>query len=342
MIELRSDSLVFNFQGVHPSAVLTLNFQRTLRIPDDGRNHHLPPGFGRFPLRHVDDFASRVPRPWIEHGGVMLPMHQAEAMWICFDGQHDDARGVEYPFAVKIATGKINAVSGERWKGGVNRNPQDYVVVPEQPWLDGYSVEKGIIRQFVAMRLGDGYTAEEQITGKAEHGGLQIVAYPMKREVFERRFPKTPHWDLGSRPSMPDIRCCASTTTMGLAPGGRMKQEVYEDPYELADWDLEHSSRCFVHIANSEVWRQVTGENPPTTSPSARQYTDAGLPWFDWYDDQNHALAGAKVLRKLKGVVELAGQKRYPTPPENRSVRGEKVIALRAGLRKGQVREMED
>jgi hypothetical protein len=50
------------------------------------------------------------------------------------------------------------------------------VVVPEQPWLDGYCVEKGIIRQFVAMPLGAGYTAEEQISGKAEHGGLQIMA----------------------------------------------------------------------------------------------------------------------------------------------------------------------
>ena len=32
-----------------------------------------------------------------------------------------------------------------------------------------------MIRQFVAMPLGAGYTAEEQITGEAEHGGLQIV-----------------------------------------------------------------------------------------------------------------------------------------------------------------------
>jgi hypothetical protein len=31
------------------------------------------------------------------------------------------------------------------------------VVLPEQPWLDGYCVEKGYIRQFVAMPLGEGY-----------------------------------------------------------------------------------------------------------------------------------------------------------------------------------------
>ena len=62
-------------------------------------------------------------------------------------------------------------------------------MIPKQPWLDGFCVEKGIIRQFVAMPLGEGYTAEEQITGEAEHGGLQIEIFPMKREVFERRYP---------------------------------------------------------------------------------------------------------------------------------------------------------
>ncbi len=40
------------------------------------------------------------------------------------------------------------------------------------------------------MPLGRGFSAEEQLTGEAEHGGLQIVVYPMKRSVFERRFPK--------------------------------------------------------------------------------------------------------------------------------------------------------
>ena len=63
---------------------------------------------------------------------------------------------------------------------------------PEQPWLDGFCVDKGVIRQFVAMPLGGGYTAEEQVTGKTEYGGLQILVHPMRRDVFERRFPERP------------------------------------------------------------------------------------------------------------------------------------------------------
>jgi len=190
MIELKRDSLVFNFSNVHPEANLKIDFQRTLRIPDDGDDYPLPPGLGRFPLKHVDDFAGNLPQAWIEHGGIMFPMYQSEALWLNFNSEYIDDNDTDYPFAVKIATGKINAITGEEWDNSLTKDPQDYLVVPEQPWLDGYCVEKGIIRQFVAMPLGSGYSAEEQVTGKGEYGGLQIIAYPMKRKVFEKRFEK--------------------------------------------------------------------------------------------------------------------------------------------------------
>jgi hypothetical protein len=260
MIELRHDSLVFSFPEVHPAATVSIEFQRTLRIPDDDNDYPLPPGLGRFPLRHVDDFAARVAPSWIEHGGVMLPMYQSEAMWLNFGSGYDEERGVSYPFAVKIATGKVNAVSGQPWADGLQRRPQqDYVVVPGQPWLDGYCVEKGIVRQFVAMPLGAGYTAEEQITGKAEHGGLQIVAFPMKRAAFEKRFPKRPRMERGVGYAMESCSC--APPDMGLAPGGRMKQEIYHDKYPLSDWDLDNGSRCFVHIANSMDHRIESAEH---------------------------------------------------------------------------------
>ena len=189
MITLENDTLVFRFPEVHEDAVLAVNFQRTLRIPDDDTTYPLPPGIGNFPLRHVDDHAENIPASWIDHGGTVLPMYQSEAMWLCFGnggwGGFDGSG--PYPFAIKVATGKIDAVTGEPWSNGIGRSPQNYMVSPEQPWLDGYCVEKGIIRQFVAMPLGSGYSAEEQITGEAEHGGLQIIAYPMKASAYERQ-----------------------------------------------------------------------------------------------------------------------------------------------------------
>jgi hypothetical protein len=82
MIRIEGDNLVFSFPEVHPKAILSINFQRTLRIPDDGKDHFLPPGLGGFPLRNMDDLATRVSRRWLEHGGVVLPMYQSEAMWL--------------------------------------------------------------------------------------------------------------------------------------------------------------------------------------------------------------------------------------------------------------------
>jgi hypothetical protein len=343
MIELKLDFLTFSFPDVHPKAQLTINFQRTLRIPDDGKDYPLPPGLGQFPMKHVDDYSEKVPPLWIQHGGVMLPMYQSEALWLNFNSDYLEDHGTEYPFAVKVATGKINAVTGDNWSNGLKRRPQDYMVSTEQPWLDGYCVEKGFIRQFVAMPLGTGYSAEEQVTGKAEHGGIQIVVYPMKRKVFEKRFPKRKVDKLRSAVNVVYDYCMNAQEVcgadMGLAPGGRMRQEIYKDPFKLNDWDLDHKSRCFVHLANSLVWRAITGDQPPTTPFTSKEYNDHGLPWFDYYSDNSTPLNGADKLKGLKSVVEMGKQKGDNPLPENESVDPEHVVKLCKNLKKNQVRE---
>ena len=350
MITLENDRLHFRFPEVHESAHCSVSFQRTLRIPDDDAPHSLPPGLGGFPLRHVDDYKSRLPADWLRRGGVLMPMHQAEAMWISFGSRSGTPA---YPFAVKIATGKVCAVSGETWTEHLNRDPQDYVVLPRQPWIDGYCVEKGLIRQFIAMPLGEGYTVEEQITGAAEHGGVQIIAYPMKAERYEAILAahKARLADLEvRRASVPsgfsDLVIAHSSpstiyeqSSMGLAPGGRMRQEIYDDPYDLDAWDQRHASRCFVTIANSGQWIAITGEKPPSTPPTAKQYADAGLPWFDYYDGDAEAVAGAEKFADLASVAETGVKKGEAPLPENESLTETRVVRLgRAAPR--QVREL--
>jgi len=330
MIQLEHDQLEFSFPEVHKDAVLHIEFQRTLRIPDDDREYPLPAGLGRFPLELTDSHAARVPDRWLRRGGVMLPMYQSEALWISFGGSG-------YPFAVKIAAGKIDAATGEDWTDRFARDPQNYLVTPGQPWLDGFCVEKGIIRQFVAMPLGSGYSAEEQIHGKAEHGGLQILACPLKPEVYERM-----QKELVSRAGEVMDFCLQETCSvtgadMGLAPGGKMRQEIFEDPHDLADWDLEHSGRCFVHLANSLMWRAVTGKQPPTVPPTSREYANAGIPWFDYYAADAKAVEGSERLAQLKSVIQMAKTKGDVPVVENDPVEIEKVVVL--GDKRGQVRE---
>lgn len=337
MIELnaRGDELVFSFPGVHPEACLKIAFNRTLRIPDDGREYPLPPGLGKFPMRPVDDFGEKVSERWVLDGGVVLPMHQAEATWLYFDSDYVDGRG-EYPFAVKISTGKVSAVSGGPMRKGLNMEPQDYVVVPGQPWLDGYNVGKGTIRQFVAMPLGRGYSAEEQLTGAAAFGGLQLLVYPMKRAAFEKRFPKRPASCFCIEP---DADACMASAPpymmdMGLAPGGRMRQEILEDRFDPEEWDLEHYSHCFVHIANSESWRALTGKNPPTVPPTAEEYALQGLPWFEHYAEEGaKAVEGAAPLKGLKSVGEVGEEKNENPLPAEGSLHGLPVFGIGRGPR---------
>lgn len=105
-------------------------------------------------------------------------------MWIRFSAKE--------PFALKIYVGGVNAISGVP----INETPeamlqrlklsdkvkQDYVVLPEQPWLDGIASEDGRIRQFVAMPKGSGYSVEAQVTGEEKIGGLQFEITPVKRK----------------------------------------------------------------------------------------------------------------------------------------------------------------
>lgn len=322
MISLEHGSLVFRFPEVHEHAKTEVNFQRTLRIPDNGKHYPLPPGLGSFSLKHLEDYADRIPADWRERGGVMMPLYQAEAMWLSFCGR---SRWDAYPFALKVAAGKINAVSGKAWKTELEASERDYVVVPEQPWLDGFCVAKDVVRQFVAMPLGSGYSVEEQITGKPEHGGLQIIAYPMKKERYEeivrrreeeRRRAGALHAHSEADRSYAMCagapmrrRAAPAAQAMGLAAGGRMHQQIYADPYGIDAWDRAASSRCFVTLADAVQWREITGEPPAARPPTAADYSSAGLPWFDYYAADVETLAGAPALTMVKSVAELAAEK---------------------------------
>jgi hypothetical protein len=198
-------------------------------------------------------------------------------------------------------------------------------------------VERGVVRQFVAMPLGAGYSAEEQLTGVGEYGGIQIAVYPIKRAAYERRKNQ---W----RPQFDSTVCMSLAVPgedfdMGLAPGGRMEQEIYDDPHTFEDWDTQHSNRCYVHMANALVWRAITGENPPTTPATAAEYTRSGLPWFEYYAADQEALEGSAQLARLKSVLKLGKEKGDVPLPENETVDPVNRVVLGTGANKQHVRE---
>lgn len=297
-----------------------VTFHRTLRIPDDGKDYPLPPSMGAFPVRRVLAYRDHVPAEWVKTSGVFLPMYQREAMWMSFAARH------WRPNAVKVAAGKVNAVSGKPWdqslhpparSGWLGKPAQDYLTCPPQPWLDGFNTAAGAVRQFVAMPLGMGYTVEGQVTGEEKHGGVQLIVYEPKPGRFPDRPPPPPRDPEGlfgdffggggyagpAAPKASRYRVRAGAA-MGLAGGGKIEQKIYPDPHGVETWDEGNTGRVFVHIVNSEMWREITGEAPPPSPVSAATYTQYGLPWFKLYDEGLGDLPAAGPLAGVKSVAQ--------------------------------------
>jgi hypothetical protein len=280
-----------------------VSFQRTLRIPDDGRTYPLPPGLGRFPIHRVDEVAAGLPGSW-RPGGVFLPVHRREALWLAFEAAYWK------PSAVKIGVGGINALTGRAWDEDLHDDPQDYLVCPEQPWLDGINVGPGRIRQFVALPLGSGATVEGQITGEERRGGLQVVAYDPRPGLFPDRPP--PPGPEGLMESAP-----ARSTAMGLGAGGRMRQKLYPDPYGIETWDPGRRGSIVVHLILAEDYRALTGLEPPPTPIDAQAYIRHGLPWFELDDRARGDLPAPDALSRVRSVGDIdADAGRPPEPPD--------------------------
>ena len=170
-------------QQVRVGRHTTVSFNRTLRIPEDGNTYPLPAGFGTLPIYRVSDYAAKVPAKWLEKGGFFIPLYQREALYLEFHG------AAWRPTIAKVAVGMINAITGKKFDATLREHSQDYVVIPNQQWLDGINAEKGVVGQFVAMPLGKGYTIEEQVTDEAKHGGFQLMFYDSKDQRFPEEDP---------------------------------------------------------------------------------------------------------------------------------------------------------
>lgn len=153
-----------------------IRFEKTLRIPErSDKIYPLPPSFGSFKLYKVFKYKEKVPKDWDEHG-YFFTMYQNEALWLRFSSSSSS------PMALKIGLGSVNSITGRRLEGDLSidgeESEQDYIVLPDQPWLDGANSGDGYVRQFVASPLGLGISVEGQVTGREEVGGFTLEGYP--------------------------------------------------------------------------------------------------------------------------------------------------------------------
>jgi hypothetical protein len=283
--------------SVEPNRILlgdgfSVYFLRTLRVPDDGNKYPLPPGLEEFPLKVVDDFPRIAALPSMNRGDLFIAMYQREALWLGFEGPFWK------PNAVKVGIGHINAVTGAAWDETLHDDPQDYLVCPPQPWLDGFNTGRGVVRQFVAAPLGSDLTVESQLSDKEEGGLRLLVVAPQPG-----RFPETPP----PAATVYKTESVVTSSMMGLAAGGEIEQKIYPDPYGLDVWDTNNFVAVRVHILNSEQYSELTGLEAPLTPIDARTYTQYGLPWFKLYDERLPDVAASKRLAEVKSLKDKDG-----------------------------------
>jgi tetratricopeptide (TPR) repeat protein len=308
-----------------------ITFNRTLRIPEDGKDYPLPAGFGCLPICRVEDYAERVPAKWLQEGGFFIPLHQKEALFLEFKGEK------WRPCIAKVAVGRINAVTGEAYDEKVRKHKQDYLVIPDQKWLDGINSGEGRVGQFVAMPLGKGYTVEAQVTDEETHGGFQITAFDPKKGRFpdedpaeeERRRLRAAKrksteetggilysaehpgavYGAAVRPRDDWAKLFEEKETevveMGIAKGGHIKQEIVEDTYGAESWDEASKGSIVIHLVNSRVYRDITGNDAPPTPITADEYRKQNIPWFDAYDENSPALMPGKILQHVESIASL-------------------------------------
>jgi hypothetical protein len=281
--------------GVRVGERLVVTFQRTLRVPDSGGPYPLPPGLGVFPVYPASELAGRTALPGVKPGDAVIPMYQREALWLGFGGTPWK------PNAVQVGAGDVNAVSGGPFSGGLSDAPQNYLVFPQQPWLDGINVAAGQIRQFVALPLEDPRTIEAQLRGQATPAGLRLRVF----EPHPGRFPEQAPLERGGPQR--------AAGAMGLGAGGRIAQRVIADPFGLGTWDPGSAREVPIHLVDSRTFAALTSRPAPPTPIYAATYAKHGLPWFARFDEDVPAAAPSP---ELAGVTPTAGEDETEAPVE--------------------------
>lgn len=324
-----------------------VSFNRTLRIPEDGKTYPLPAGMGRLPIHRVEDYADKVPESWLKEGGYFIPLYQSEALFLEFKGPN------WHPSIAKVCVGKINAISGETYSEKLSSHKQDYVVIPDQRWLDGINSGNGAVRQFVAMPLGKGYTIEAQISDEEIHGGFQLLIFDAVDGQFQDRDPaidvliekikkarcqalfddhflsyqeKSLYSTIFGKPvatrpepvrptqNSGDYRVLfqfpeSDDSSMGIAAGGSIEQIIIADSYGVATWDENRRRALTIHLVNSLSYKEITGNDPPSSPITKDQYEYRGIPWFSHYDEKTPRVAASSLFRRILGVSEIANRR---------------------------------
>lgn len=264
---------------------LRLGLQRTLRVPTRGGPYPLPPALGRLDVWS----GAALEGPERPPADFVVPLHLHEALWLQFRGRAPEQH------AVRAAAGGVDALTGEPWGLALQAVPQNYIVCPYQPWLDGFRTGRGLVRQFVAARRGTGESVEHRLTG-ADTGGLTVACY---------------------RPASPLPALASAKPSRGrdlaLGAGGHIQQRLYPDPYGPdpyggSVWQPEPTSVVTIRLIDAVDFAAQFGIVVPPSPIDAATYTRFGLPWFALDDAARGDADAAPALASLESTPPLGSE----------------------------------
>jgi len=130
------------------------------------------------------------------------------------------------------------------------------------------------------------------LTGVAEHGGIQIIAYPMKIEAYQQL-------QVSRSDEVKFSRCVADKESKANSMNMDLRRRIdASGNLRRFSWhsclDTSIFSRCYVHITNSRIYHELTGNLHQLIRLSPGLYRGR-FALFDYYDEQALALSAART-----------------------------------------------
>jgi tetratricopeptide (TPR) repeat protein len=112
---------------------------------------------------------------------------------------------------------------------------------------------------------------------------------------------------------------------MGIAAGGRIKQQIFEDTYGADSWDESVARDVVIHIVNSKAYQRITGCPAPPSPITSEQYARCKIPWYSAYDEKDLSVKPVGVFKRIfsigkidkgRGIAEEALPKHAVSPEQ--------------------------
>ncbi len=132
-----------------------VSLRKTTKVDVNDDSHLLPPDLGEVEEFKVSDHPG-CPEEWSKDG-VFVAVKEGQPLWFDFRANEESA--------LLCSVQRLNPVTGEPSDiaAGLSRDPkQNYMVLPGQKWLDGYSRD-GKVYQFVVTAAGEGLAVNETV-----------------------------------------------------------------------------------------------------------------------------------------------------------------------------------